>query len=181
VIRDIIAKRYARAFFAYVEEQGNLDPALMELQQVADQVAASEELAGVLSNPVFDVAERRAVLNELLKRLNIGRDVTVFLDILVEKGKFKYLAAIVRRLKNMVDEAEGRLQVEVVSAVELDQATLERLRERLAEITARDVRLAVAIDESLIGGLITRFAGMVYDGSVRTQLRNLEEKLVKEW
>ncbi|MBN2231483.1 MAG: ATP synthase F1 subunit delta [Deltaproteobacteria bacterium] len=181
MIRDIIAKRYARAFFAYAEEQGKLAPALTELRRVADLVAASEELESVLSNPVFEAAERRSVLNELLKRLEIGREVTVFLDILVDKNKFRYLASIVKRLEGMVDEAEGRLQVEVVSAVELDQTVLGQLRERLAAVTARNVRLAVTVDESLIGGLITRFAGMVYDGSVRTQLRNLEEQLVKEW
>lgn len=70
----------------------------------------------------------------------------------------------------------------MVSATQLDGETVDRLKQKLVELTRKeDVQLSVEVDESLIGGLITRFAGMVYDGSVRTQLNNLGENLIKEW
>ncbi len=181
MIRDIIAKRYARAFFSFASERGVLDQETEELRRFGALMGESPELFGALTNPVFETGERKAVLNEVIDRLGLGRDVRAFLSILVDKNKIRYLQAILDRLDKMVDEAEGRLRVEVVSAEKLDEATVTRLREKLVQLTRKDVQLNLAVDESLIGGLVTRFAGMVYDGSVRTQLNNLGENLIKEW
>jgi F-type H+-transporting ATPase subunit delta len=37
----------------------------------------------------------------------------------------------------------------------------------------------VETDASLIGGVVARIGGMVYDGSVKTQLERLKETLAK--
>ena len=39
------------------------------------------------------------------------------------------------------------------------------------------MRLSFAIDETLIGGMVTRIGSTVYDGSIRNQLRQLEIEL----
>jgi len=181
VIRDIIAKRYAKAFFAFASEHEVLDAASEEVRGFAALLADHEDLNDVLSNPVYEISERKAVLDAVLAKTDISDGVRTFLLILVEKNKMKYLGTIVSYLDSMVDEAEGRLHVDVVSAAPLDDATAGRLRQKLAELTSKDVQLSVKVDESLIGGLVTRFAGMVYDGSIRTQLNNLGENLIKEW
>jgi len=181
VIRDIIAKRYAKAFFAFASEHGVLDQATEEVQGFAALLADHEDLSNVLNNPVYETSDRKAVLNVVMAKMSISDGVKAFLLILVEKNKIKYLAPIVSYLDLMVDAAEGRLHVDVVSAVPLDDVTAGRLKQKLAELTNKDVLLSIKVDESLIGGLITRFAGMVYDGSIRTQLNKLGENLIKEW
>ncbi|MBN2331827.1 MAG: ATP synthase F1 subunit delta [Deltaproteobacteria bacterium] len=182
MIRDIIAKRYAKAFFSFASEQGILEQATGELSGFSDLVQKHVDLADVLVNPVFEAAERKAILVAVADKVGVSANVRVFLSILIEKNKMKYLAAILDHLGKMVDEAEGILRVAVVSATQLDGETVDRLKQKLVELTRKeDVQLSVEVDESLIGGLITRFAGMVYDGSVRTQLNNLGENLIKEW
>ena len=181
MIRDIIAKRYAKAFFAFASERGMLDQGAGEVRSFAALLAGHENLHDVLSNPVYETSERKAVLNAVMGKLGISDGVKSFLLILIEKNKMKYLAPIASHLDFMVDAAEGRLHVDVVSAAPLDDATAGRLKQKLAELTSKDVQLSLKVDESLIGGLITRFAGMVYDGSIRTQLKNLGENLIKEW
>jgi F-type H+-transporting ATPase subunit delta len=181
VIRDIIAKRYAKAFFAFASEHGVLDQATEEVREFAALLAEHKDLHNVLSNPVYEIAERKAVLAAVLAKLDISEGVKAFLLVLTEKNKMKYLGAIVTHLDLMVDVAEGRLHVDVVSAVPLDDATVAQLKQKLTELTRKDVQLSIKVDESLIGGLVTRFAGMVYDGSIRTQLNNLGENLIKEW
>ncbi|MEA2108882.1 MAG: ATP synthase F1 subunit delta [Pseudomonadota bacterium] len=181
MIRDIIARRYAKAFFAFASEHGVLDQATEEVRGFAVLLADHEKLSDVLNNPVYETSERKAVLNAVMAKTDVSDGVKGFLFILIEKNKMKYLASIVSYLDLMVDAAEGRLHVDVVSATALDKATLERLKQKLAELTSKKVQLSVKVDESLIGGLITRFSGMVYDGSIRTQLNNLGENLIKEW
>ncbi len=181
MIRDIIAKRYAKAFFAFASEHGMQDKATEEVRGFAALLADHEDLSDVLNNPVYETAERKGVLNAVVAKTGISDGVKGFLSILIEKNKLKYLAFIVSYLDLMVDAAEGRLHVDVVSAAPLDDEAAGRLKRKLAELTGKDVQLSVKVDESLIGGLVARFAGMVYDGSIRTQLNNLGENLIKEW
>jgi len=181
VIRDIIAKRYAKAFFAFASERGVLDQSTDEVRGFAVLLADHENLRDVLNNPVYETSDRKAILNVVMAKTAISDGVKGFLSILIEKNKMKYLVPIISYLDLMVDAAEGRLHVDVVSATPLDDVTLGRLKQKLAELTSKDVQLSLKVDESLIGGLITRFSGMVYDGSIRTQLNNLGENLIKEW
>jgi F-type H+-transporting ATPase subunit delta len=67
---------------------------------------------------------------------------------------------------------------------ELRQYTLrpdqrERLRAALAARAGREVELEVRVDPSLIGGAIARVGGLVFDGSLRTQLAQLRDNLTR--
>ena len=65
----------------------------------------------------------------------------------------------------------------MTTARPISEEIKESLNGRLATITGKDVRLSFAIDETLIGGMVTRVGSTVYDGSIRNQLRQLELKL----
>ena len=47
----------------------------------------------------------------------------------------------------------------------------------ISEVSGKDVLLEVEKDESLIGGVVCRMGGVVMDGSIRRQLKNLRENL----
>jgi F-type H+-transporting ATPase subunit delta len=79
-----------------------------------------------------------------------------------------------------LDEASGRVRATVTSAMELDKAQLERLSGTLKKIVKREVDLDVSIDPTLIGGLIAEVEGMIYDGSVKTQIMRLKQSLKGE-
>ena len=44
-------------------------------------------------------------------------------------------------------------------------------------MTGKRVEFKFKTDPSLIGGVVTRIGSVVYDGSVRTQLQEIKEKL----
>ncbi|MFL6229241.1 MAG: F0F1 ATP synthase subunit delta [Pyrinomonadaceae bacterium] len=48
----------------------------------------------------------------------------------------------------------------------------------MSKLTGRRVKLQFSVDENLIGGISTRIGSTIYDGSVRTQLQQLREKMV---
>ena len=45
--------------------------------------------------------------------------------------------------------------------------------------TGKNVELTVDVDEALIGGLRTEIGGRLFDGSVKTQLKRIEDTLTK--
>ncbi|MBN2808568.1 MAG: ATP synthase F1 subunit delta [Deltaproteobacteria bacterium] len=177
MIRDIIAKRYAKAYFALAQEQKRLLEAQTELIEFVAFLGEQTELQGVLYNPVFEVVERRAVLNSILDKFSVSSSLRSLLNILIDKNKIAYVALVAENFSVLADAAQGRMKVEVASATALDEKSQDALRAEFSRLTGKEVELAVAIDASLIGGIVARYGGMVYDGSVRTQLNRFAETL----
>ena len=177
MIRDIIAKRYAKAYFALAKEQGRLLEARTELSAFVAFLKEQPELSGVLYNPVFEVVERKSVLVAVLEKMDVSSTLKSLLSILLEKNKIAYVGLVAENFCQLADEAEGRMKVEVLSAAELDEKSQQDLIDEFSRLTGKEVELAVEVDESLIGGIVARYGGMVYDGSVRTQLNRFGESL----
>ena len=45
-------------------------------------------------------------------------------------------------------------------------------------MTGKKVRIDFATDPEIIGGLVTRIGSTVYDGSVRSQLQQIKERMI---
>ncbi|MCD6291972.1 MAG: ATP synthase F1 subunit delta [Deltaproteobacteria bacterium] len=177
MIRDIIAKRYAKAYFSLAQEQGRLVEAQTELNEFVTFLDEQLELRDVLYNPVFEVAQRKAVLNTLLDKLEVSVPLRGLLGLLIDKNKIVYLGLVADNFNRLADEAEGRIKVEVSSAAKLSKKSLKDMQKEFSRLTGKKVELEVVVDESLIGGVVARYAGMVYDGSIRTQLNHFGEAL----
>jgi len=69
------------------------------------------------------------------------------------------------------------IQAEVTTATPLSAERLSELQQRLAKVTGRTVTMTTKIDQTIIGGVVTRIGSTVYDGSVATQLAKVRERL----
>ena len=70
------------------------------------------------------------------------------------------------------------MKVTVTAATTVDAAIADQIKKALQQKLGRTVELTLAVDASLIGGAIIQADDMVIDGSVRTRLQRLAEKLV---
>jgi len=80
----------------------------------------------------------------------------------------------------ILDEASGRVRAQVTSAKELDEKQLKDIAKTLSEVVKKEVDVNVTIDPSLIGGVVAEIEGMIYDGSVKTQISRLKQSLKGE-
>ena len=51
------------------------------------------------------------------------------------------------------------------------------MRRELTTLTGKQVHFKFDTDPSLIGGVVTRIGSVVYDGSIRTQLQEIKQRL----
>ena len=71
-------------------------------------------------------------------------------------------------------------QVQVTSAMELDEQWKEKIREKLLGTTGyKELEISYQVDESLIGGMIIRLKDRVVDSSIKSQLERLKGQLEK--
>lgn len=174
-----VAKRYARALFQIGEERRALEQITSEIESLAATWDASDELRQVLQNPLFPTAKRREILTAVVGRLGLGEIAGNAAALLLDRSRLRSLPDIARALRSLADEREGKVRAEVVSAVPLPAAYVERLRARLESMTGHRVVLEQRHDPSLIAGIVARVGDRLYDGSARTRLAQIREALME--
>lgn len=172
-----IARRYARALLLIGKEDDKVETYGEELDRLAGLIAREKELKQVINNPVYDPAERRKVLQAVIKELNLSSTTSSFLLLLFDKGRIRFLNDINDFYQKLVDELKGIIRASLVSATELSPETVERIRTALSETTGKDIILEVDQNPGLIGGVVSKIGDLVLDGSIRTQLFNMRESL----
>ena len=172
-----VARRYAKALLLIGKEDGQAETYRKELDGIARLIEQEKGLEQALSNPLYDVAERRKVLLALIEKLNLSKVMTSFLTLLFDKGRIGFLGSVNDFYQKLADELKGIARADLVSATELSSETVEKIRTTLSEMTGKDIILEVEQDPGLIGGIVTRIGDLVLDGSIKTQLLNMRESL----
>lgn len=179
MINRTIARRYAKALMNIGLEDGDYDTYGEEIDTFTVLFQREEQLREVLNNPAFSILRRQAIIQEIGKRLRLSSVTTNFLHLLVDKNRMRYLPDISALYRELADEAAGRARVHLITAHKLSKKKLAELIASLQDLVGKQVIMEVETDASLIGGVVARIGGMVYDGSVKTQLERLKETLAK--
>ena len=130
----------------------------------------------LLATPQVLLTDKRQALRRALEDKGL-RSVVLFVDLLLRKKRLSEFETIVHEFESLVEKQQGIRRAQVVSAIPLTGAELDRLHTKLEEITGSRIRLASATDPDLIGGALVRIGNRVIDRSVRTLLEAIEQQL----
>lgn len=180
MISSNIAKRYARAFFGIAREDGLYEKYYHELSLFSSIVNESNNLKELLINPVFDQAEKRAVVDALLQKIDISNVTANFLKLLVDKRRIGILPDIESCYRKLMDDVLRKIRVDVRTAFPLSAELSEKLQKRMEEFTGKKVEIEILEDASLLGGIVVGVGDTLYDGSIKTQLHNIRNLLGEE-
>ena len=176
MIEGSLSRRYARALFQLALEERREEEIGHEIERFV-ALFENPALNNVLSNPAFAVQSRKNIVAELAGNLRISPLAIHFLSLLLERDRLSFLPTIVSRYRHLLDEKKGQVEARVRAAAVLDDGNLKRLREALRKIAGKEVVLQQESDPSLIGGLVIELEGKIYDGSVRTQLEQMKQRM----
>lgn len=174
-----VARRYAKALFELARDEERLEAVREQAAEVAQLLEQHPDLRRVLLQPLHPVRERRAVLDAVLAKLDCDPLLRRFLILLLENRRFIDFDAIRDELERLADAAAGRRKAQVRSAVPLDEAQRERLREALSRRVGSRLELEVEQDASLLGGVVAQVGDLVFDGSLKSHLTRLRESLAR--
>lgn len=178
---NALSTRYARALVdAVVAPVAGLDPkqSLAELRIFSGMVRESVELRNVLLSPAVSITKKRAVVARFAETLPLSRLVRNFLYLVIDRRRTDILEEIADAFEIALDERMGIVRADVKSASPLSEVQQSELQQQLSRVSGKQVRCNFSIDPALIGGVVARIGSTVYDGSVRTHLHNMRERLV---
>jgi F-type H+-transporting ATPase subunit delta len=172
-----IAQVYARALFEVAKEQGKLDVVREQLGQFADALNANGDLRVFFFSPYFSTEEKKDGLHRTLE----GADPTIvnFLETLLERHRMPVIFRIRAEYGRLWDSENQLLPVEVTSAVDLDDATVKSIGERIGEQTGQRVELTSRIDPAILGGIVLRVGNSILDASIKHRLDQLRKHVAQ--
>jgi F-type H+-transporting ATPase subunit delta len=174
-----ISRRYAKALINLGAEQNMVKRYGDELAEISSVFAAEDFLRLILESPTLSLEKKSAILSELMGLLEISDGMKNFLGHLLLKGRLSHLAGIEGNYRELADELSGILRARITSPTELNKNQQDAVKAGLEKQTGKKIELKVRLDRSLIGGIQAEIGGRVFDGSVKTQLKRIEDTLKK--
>ena len=174
MIRDVAAKRYAEAAYLLARERGNGDAWSAGLTVMSD-LFGDERAQTLFESTLVPPSQKLA----LVERVIAGADPLVLnlARLLVRRRRTSLGPQIAEAFQELIDRDKGISHATVTSAVPLSPDDKRAVEQKLREITGGDVILDTEVDEGILGGLVVRIGDRLIDGSTRSRLIALKQRL----
>jgi F-type H+-transporting ATPase subunit delta len=169
-----VAGRYATALFEIAKESKAIDRVEADLDAFAAALADSDDLRRMIGSPVYSREDQGGAIKALAAKMGLGPEVTGTLGLMAANRRLFVVETMVAAVKGMIAEDRGETTAEVRTARPLSDSQAEALTATLRERTGKAVRLAVTVDETLIGGLVVKVGSRMIDTSIRSKLAKLQ-------
>jgi len=166
-----------QAAFVVADKAGSLDRVENELFHFARAVQASSELQMTLTDPALSSLAKSGVVGDLLgskvdvSTLNLIKYVAGHL-------RGRRVDSVLATLGNLAAAQRNQVVAEVRSVIALDAEQTRKLSSALSKLTGKDVRINVAIDPSVLGGITVTIGEEVIDGSISARLESARRTLL---
>ena len=169
-----IGKRYAQAVFALADTAQQQEGWLESLATLED-VFADPAVSLYFGEPRIPMDKKATAVFEISKGLDPV--IQKFLGVLVQKQATSILPRIVSEYRGLLDQSLGRIGASASSASPVSVDQKSRLEKTLSTIFGKTVIVNVREDPEIIGGLVVRVGDQIIDGSVRTRIGGLRQRL----
>jgi F-type H+-transporting ATPase subunit delta len=169
---------YAKALIELANERGITQPIADDLHGLKQLLTENPSFRSFLNDPSIGDAQ----CSDMLKKIFAGQLPPLlehFMEVLSAKGKLGHLDQIADAYDQLLDEQRGKIDVDVTVAHELSSEQLEDVRQKVSSALKKDAVVHQFIDDSIIGGMVLRVQDKLIDGSVKTQIHNMREQLLR--
>ena len=172
-----IAAPYARALFDFSVEKNIMHQITADFQNLEIFLSQDNELTEYLNNPIVSQTAKSNVLTKALKS-QINGETFKFLMVLVKRDRINLLQSIIYNYLELIYQTASIKKVEVSTAYPFANLQKNTLIQKLKELTnAREIRLVITVDSSLIGGFLIKTESKVIDFTIKNQLQRLSKHL----
>jgi F-type H+-transporting ATPase subunit delta len=171
-----IAQRYAKALFLIAEEGKTMDTMHQDIVYIQNVLHTSNELSLLLKNPIINPAKKIKIINAIFDK-NVQDIVIKFLVFIIKKGRGNLLPYIITEFLAMYNEAYNLIEVEIISAHQLNEKAKNEIIATVAKWINKEVIPIFQVNPKIIGGIQLKFEDYLYDASLKKQLETLNNIL----
>ncbi len=172
--------QYANALADIALAQGAAEPAAKQLSDFGAAYAESGELRTFLASPAVTAEAKRAVIEKIAARMGASRIMRNFLFVITDHRRTQLIPEIIAAFQQVIRQRQGVAEAEISSAVELSEAQKNELAATLGRLTGKKIETKYSLDRALLGGAVVRIGDTIYDGSLRSRLNAMRNRLAAE-
>lgn len=109
-----------------------------------------------------------------LSGADLSTSIENFVKLLAGDHKLRQAGSIITKFENYAKKQEGVVNIEITSARKLASSTVNNIKFFFGD----NVESVELVDKSLMGGVSVKTEDRILDGSLRTQIQNLKQRLV---
>ena len=192
-----LSRRYARALLSLAQELDqeagdtkHADLFAKEIQAFSDVLNLSisvedasqgSSFGDILLNPSLNSSAKASALDSVLERVELNKHVSNFIRLVQSKNRMSLFHQIVSSYQTQTDKISGRIRASVTTALDLDMAEKDDIRQTLAAaagVNTDQIFIEYSIDPEIIGGVVARVGNLLYDASVRSRLTEIKSSLL---
>jgi F-type H+-transporting ATPase subunit delta len=172
-----VASPYARALFDFSVEKNIMHQITADFQNLDVFLDEASDLTDYLNSPVVKKSAKCEILEKTIKS-QINTETFKFLMVLVKRDRINLLRAVINNYLELVYQTASIKMIEVSTASAFTDSQKTTLIEKLKELTnAREIRLVINEDPSLIGGFLIKTESKIIDFTIKNQLQQLAKHL----
>lgn len=168
-----LASPYAEALLDITGKDGSIDKVITELTSISSSLAESADLRKALANPLLSSEVKKGIVKSIFSE-TVSETMVKFLMVLCDRGRISYLKDIIEKALELAYKKASIEMAYVSSSVEITASQEDNLITKLQSMTgAKQIKLKLTVDQSLIGGFVIQVGSKIIDNSVKGQLKQL--------
>ena len=172
-----IAQRYATAVFELAKDANAVAALETDVNTLAATHAESADFRDLISSPLYSRDAQTNAIGALAAKLGLGTMLANTLKLMASKRRLFVLPQLIVALRALIAEDKGEVTADVTSATEMTADQQAALAKVLSKSVGKDVKINLAVDESLIGGLVVKVGSRMIDTSIRAKLNSLQNTM----
>ena len=172
-----IAERYATALFELSSEAKAIDALESDVDTLGAALNDSADFADLIASPVHSRDEMGAAIKAIAEKAELSTVTQSTLGLMAENRRLFVLPQLIAALRALIADAKGEVTADVTAAAALSDDQQAALMETLKERFGKDIKINMAVDESLIGGLVVKVGSKMIDSSIRSKLNSLQNAM----
>jgi F-type H+-transporting ATPase subunit delta len=169
---------YARTLFELADESHSIDPVMNDLAVLQQVMADNPDFITLMGSPWFTKQYKMQLLQKLLagKVADLSLD---FLMVAAQHERLVFLPQMIGAYTEFFEARQGLQRVRITVARAADPAQVQLISSQISEILKSTIKCEIAVDPSIIGGVVLRYGDKVIDNSVRTRLHRAITAIMK--
>jgi len=173
-----ISVRYAKALFKSAVEKKILD-AVNKDMDLLTETCKLDNFQYMLELPSLQPSQKSKFISSIFAK-NMSDTSMALIHLVIKNKRETYLPGIARNFRDLYRTEKGIRSAELVTAIEVDDSTIDSIRELIKKAFDSDVELTSSVDGDLIGGFVLKIEDQQYDSSVVSNLKRMKQQLLQK-
>ncbi len=172
-----ITYRYAQALFDLAEGENSLDLIYVSFQEISTLLKEKQDLKVFIHNPLLSSEEKILVIQRVFDN-KVPKLLYKFLLFLIVKNRLGVLGGIFESFDDLFLQKNNQMRVNLQTPYSLKEDQKKSIQQKLNDKYHKEISLDYQVKLELLGGFRLLADGVVFDGTIKTQLEQFRQKVL---